>query len=89
MSEPLQLQDVVFTSGIVYYILDSSIELFSSETSYGWKTFAEIGKKYHYLKDERINLFTAVQLWQYINGRHLTKEEYQKVIDDNIPRLGA
>lgn len=87
--EPLQLQDVVLTSGIVYYIQDSAVELFSSETAYGWKTIAEVSKTYHYLDDELINIETAINLWQYLNNRLLSQEEIQKVMDDNLPRLGA
>lgn len=85
----LELQDVVYTSGIVYYINDWSIELYSSETAYGWKTVAEIAKKYHYLDNEVLSLETAINVWQSLNGRKLTHEEWQKAVDDNIPRLGA
>lgn len=84
----LELKEVLVNEMIVFHVLDMSIELFSSETCYGWKTAAEIAGRYHYLEDELINIETAVNLYQYLNNRMLSQEEIQLVMDENIPRLG-
>lgn len=81
--------EIFFNAGIVFYVLDLDIELFSSETIYGWKTFAQINDKFHYLDDEYINIETAVNLWQYLNNRLLSKEEMRSIMTMNNLGSGA
>lgn len=80
---------VVRNDGIVYLIKDVAVELYSSETAYGWQTVGVIGDIYYQMGDDLINLETAINCWQEVNGSILSQEEIQKVMDINLPRLGA
>lgn len=86
--EALKNKEVLVNETIVFHVIDCSIELASSDTSYGWKTIGIIGGQTHYLGDELINLETALNLYQSINNRMLSKEEVQYVVDENTLKLG-
>lgn len=87
--EALKLQEVIMNQMIVFHVLDCSVELFSSETAYGWMTVAEVAGNYVHFNNDLINVETAINVWQYLNGRLMSMEEIQQVMDDNVLRFGA
>lgn len=73
----------VFDNSTRFSILGEDLHLFSSNTSYGWQTVAEFHSNYYYLGDQYINVETAINCWQEINGFQLTAEEIQYIVDEN------
>jgi len=66
-----------------YSILESKVNIISDVVG-GWRnTIAEVEDNFYYLGDEPDNLTTAVIIWQKINKRILSKEEYIRVLSDN------
>lgn len=76
----LSSQEVICNTTKAFYVLDTSIQLDTSETAYGNKTFAIVEGVYHYLGDENIGIETAVNVYQYINNRMLSPQELQSVM---------
>lgn len=81
-------EEVVYSTATMYKVLDVDVYLFGSDTVYGWKSFAEIDGVYHYLDDSLITLHTAMNLWEYLNNRLLTREEAKLVLKENPPFKG-
>lgn len=80
---------VVKNDAIVYLIKDDAVELYSSETAYGWQTVGIIDDVIYQMGDDIINIETAINCFQEVYGVTLTQEEIQQVMDSNLPRLGA
>lgn len=81
----------IFTSSDIetFFVRDTIISFFSSETSYGYQTVAEINGKHHYLGDQAINIIAAIMLWEKLNDVHLTDEEIERIMTYNgvVPLL--
>lgn len=77
-----------------FQILGLQVDMFSSETYYGWKTAAIIndflGDKsiynnfVYYMDNEYITLETAIDAYQSVVGRMLSAAEVKKVMNDNF-----
>lgn len=74
---------IILDEFITFKILDMVISLASSETAYGWKTFAEVGEEYIQYGDENLNIETAIDIYQYLNNRKLSAEDIQIIMDEN------
>jgi len=70
-----------------FLVLDSEIELLRDETVYGMQTVAFIDGVVHYMQDEPVSLETAINLWQDMNDRLLTHDEFNQVDVENSIRL--
>lgn len=70
-----------------YSIQGTNIDLFSSETSYGIMTVAEVNFRYHYLGTIPNNISTAIALFERINDYILTKVEIDAVLIENGLKL--
>ncbi len=68
----------------IYSVMGTSIALFDSETAYGIHTCAEVQDDYYYFGNTSgVSIETAVDCWQYINGRSLTQVEMREVMVEN------
>ncbi len=74
---------LVYKDYNTYKILDTVINVISSETDYGPYLIGEIDDEYHYLDSGACELTAAVLLWQSTNGRELTNDEMFQIIEDN------
>lgn len=79
----LQTQEVVFNQAVLFYMLDDTMEIFSSETAHGWQTFAIVNKEHHFLGDRKIDINTAIFLWEKLHDKVLTSVELDWVMADN------
>lgn len=93
----METYNVVVDYMTKFNILGVQVALFSSETSYGWQTCAEVEMSYtepginysivdatfHYLGNSYITLETAINVWQDLHRRILTQEEIVKVMSEN------
>jgi len=74
---------IVYKDCVVFNIIGEEILLYSSETSAGLSTVAEIGGDYHYLDSELPTIAAAIFAWQELNDITLTTEEIQQIMADN------
>jgi hypothetical protein len=74
---------IIYNTALIYHVCGTSIELFLNETAYGWSVVAEVNNLYHYLGDQLANLHTAINLWQQINNKVLSQEEFELVLIEN------
>lgn len=74
---------IVVDTTLKYKIQGTEISLFNSETAYGFHTCAEVKDEYYYLGDVSLLIETAVNCWQYINGRMLSSEELHEIMVEN------
>lgn len=80
---------LVYKDYTTYKILDTVINVTSSDTDYGLCMIGEIDDEYYYLDTEASELIATVLLWQSMNNRDLTNDEMLQVIEDNkIPSEG-
>lgn len=70
-----------------YSIQGTGLDLFSSETSYGLMTVAEVNFRYHYLGTIPNNISTAIAFFEQIKDVVLTKVEIDAVLIENGMRL--
>lgn len=80
---------IVYNTAVIYHVCGTPIELFSDETAYGWSVVAEVNNLYHYLGNQLMNLHTAIHLWQQLNNRILSQEEFELVLIENGKRSQA
>lgn len=66
-----------------FHILGQEVDLFASETAYGWQSIAEINKVYYHLGNVLINIETAILAWQDVNHKILDKDEIESVMIQN------
>lgn len=74
---------IAYNTATPYFILGDRLEFFSNETAYGWMTIIYMYQAYHHLGNQLVNLRTAIDLWQKINGILLTQEEIEMVMIEN------
>lgn len=68
----------------IYSVMGTEIALFDSDTAYGVHTCAEVQDDYYYFGNTSgVSIETAVDCWQYINGRSLSKAELTEVMVEN------
>lgn len=70
----------------VYKIRDTEVSMFSSQTSYGWHTVAEIKGHYYYLGDQLDNIITAIVLYEKLNNVVFTIGEVEDAMIKNSLR---
>lgn len=75
--------DILYKDYVTYNILGDELNLFSYETEYGRSTVAELGDRYYYLGDEPANLESALFIWQDMQGKILSLEEFEEVTNNN------
>lgn len=75
---------IVYKDYSTYNILGQEINLILNETDYGQSVVAEVNDKYYHLDpSERVNIGAAILIWQQINSRDLSDEEFRLVLIDN------
>ena len=74
---------IVYKDHVSFTILGTEIFLYSETLELGINTVAEIGQHRHYLGHEQPTIAAALLVWQDVNGRELTDDEFKQVLVDN------
>jgi hypothetical protein len=68
---------------VKFFILESIVELISSETAYGLQTVGVMDGECFYLGSAACNIETAINLWQESYGMLLSSEDMTAVMLQN------
>lgn len=75
--------EIVYKNYISFNILGDEINVISDLTEYGINTIIEANNQYYYLGPEPGNLESAMFVWQDLNQRDLTLDEFNQVVEAN------